>query len=138
MCTWSPRTTAPMVAPSGSGVLGWPVSGPVTSGFGVRWGRMHEGIDIAVGEGTPVRAAAAGVVIYAGWMGGYGNLVVVDHGNGLSTAYGHNSSLAVSVGQSVTAGGTISYSGSTGHSTGPHVHFEVRVAGSPVDPLGYL
>jgi murein DD-endopeptidase MepM/ murein hydrolase activator NlpD len=126
------------VAVSGSGVLSWPVSGPVTSGFGVRWGRMHEGIDIAVGSGTPVHAAAAGTVIYAGWLGGYGNLVVVDHGNGLSTAYGHNSTLASSVGQAVAAGQVIAYSGSTGHSTGPHVHFEVRVNGSPVDPLGYL
>jgi murein DD-endopeptidase MepM/ murein hydrolase activator NlpD len=125
-------------AVSGSGQLSWPVSGPVTSGFGVRWGRMHEGIDIAVGQGTPVHAAAAGTVIYAGWMEGYGNLVVVDHGNGLSTAYGHNSTLASSVGQAVTAGQVIAYSGSTGHSTGPHVHFEVRVNGSPVDPLGYL
>ncbi len=133
------RASAPaVVAPSGSGVLGWPVSGPVTSGFGSRWGRMHEGIDIGVGEGTPVRAAAAGTVIYAGWMSGYGNLVVVDHGNGLSTAYAHNSSLAVSVGQSVAAGELVSYSGNTGNSTGPHVHFEVRVNGSAVDPLGYL
>jgi murein DD-endopeptidase MepM/ murein hydrolase activator NlpD len=133
------RASAPaVIAPSGSGVLGWPVSGPVTSGFGLRWGRMHEGIDIAVGEGTPVRAAAAGTVIYAGWMSGYGNLVVVDHGNGLSTAYAHNSSLAVSVGQSVAAGEVVSYSGNTGNSTGPHVHFEVRVNGSAVDPLGYL
>jgi murein DD-endopeptidase MepM/ murein hydrolase activator NlpD len=99
---------------------------------------MHEGIDIAVGEGTPVRAAAAGTVIYAGWMGGYGNLVVVDHGNGLSTAYAHNSSLAASVGQSVAAGEVVSYSGNTGNSTGPHVHFEVRVNGSAVDPLSYL
>ena len=133
------RSSVPaVVAPSGSGVLGWPVSGPVTSGFGVRWGRMHEGIDIAVGEGTPVRAAAAGTVIYAGWMSGYGNLVAVDHGNGLSTAYAQNSSLAVSVGQSVAAGEIVSYSGNTGNSTGPHVHFEVRVNGSAVDPLGYL
>ncbi len=133
------RASAPaVVAPSGSGALGWPVSGPVTSGFGSRWGRMHEGIDIGVGEGTPVRAAAAGTVIYAGWMSGYGNLVVVDHGNGLSTAYAHNSSLAVSVGQSVAAGELVSYSGNTGNSTGPHVHFEVRVNGSAVDPLGYL
>jgi murein DD-endopeptidase MepM/ murein hydrolase activator NlpD len=77
-------------------------------------------------------------VIFAGWMGGYGNLVVIDHGNGLSTAYGHNSSLTVSVGQSVATGTVIAYSGSTGHSTGPHVHFEVRVGGTPVDPLGYL
>ena len=131
-------SSAPVVVSSGSGVLGWPVSGPVTSGFGLRWGRMHEGIDIAVAEGTPVRAAGAGTVIYAGWMGGYGNLVVVDHGNGLSTAYAHNSSLGVGVGQSVTAGQVVSYSGNTGNSTGPHVHFEVRVNGSAVDPLGYL
>jgi len=131
-------SSVPVVVPSGSGVLGWPVSGPVTSGFGLRWGRMHEGVDIAVAEGTPVRAAGAGTVIYAGWMGGYGNLVVVDHGNGLSTAYAHNSSLGVGVGQSVTAGQVVSYSGNTGNSTGPHVHFEVRVNGSAVDPLGYL
>ena len=131
-------SSVPVVVSSGSGVLGWPVSGPVTSGFGLRWGRMHEGIDIAVAEGTPVRAAGAGTVIYAGWMGGYGNLVVVDHGNGLSTAYAHNSSLGVGVGQSVTAGQVVSYSGNTGNSTGPHVHFEVRVNGSAVDPLGYL
>jgi murein DD-endopeptidase MepM/ murein hydrolase activator NlpD len=85
-----------------------------------------------------VHAAAAGTVIYAGWMEGYGNLVVIDHGDGLSTAYGHNSSLASSLGQSVSAGQVIAYSGSTGHSTGPHVHFEVRVNGAPVDPLGYL
>ena len=130
--------TPAIVPPSGSGLLAWPVSGPVTSGFGSRWGRMHEGIDIAVPLGTAVRAAGAGTVIYAGWMGGYGNLVVVDHGDGLSTAYAHNTSFAVSIGQSVAAGEVVSYSGSTGNSTGPHVHFEVRVDGSAVDPLGYL
>jgi murein DD-endopeptidase MepM/ murein hydrolase activator NlpD len=123
---------------TGSGQLQWPVSGPVTSGFGMRWGRMHEGIDIAVPYGTPVHAAAAGRVIYAGWMGGYGNLVVLDNGNGISTAYGHNTSVSVSVGQEVATGDVIASSGSTGHSTGPHVHFEVRVNGSPVDPLQYL
>lgn len=128
----------PIVAPPGSGVVGWPVSGPVTSGYGMRWGRMHEGIDIAVPEGTPVRAAASGTVIYAGWLGGYGNLVVVDHGGGLSTAYAHNSSFAASVGQSVAAGEVVAYSGNTGNSSGPHVHFEVRVGGNAVDPLGYL
>jgi murein DD-endopeptidase MepM/ murein hydrolase activator NlpD len=122
---------------SASGLI-WPVHGPVTSGFGVRWGRMHEGIDIAVPVGTPVVAAAAGTVIAAGWLGGYGNLVVIDHGNGLATAYGHNSSLAVGVGQTVAQGQVISYSGNTGHSTGPHVHFEVRVNGAAVDPVGYL
>jgi murein DD-endopeptidase MepM/ murein hydrolase activator NlpD len=110
----------------------------VTSGFGWRWGRMHEGIDIAVGSGTPVVAAAAGTVIQAGWLGGYGNLVVVDHGNGLATAYAHNSSLAVGVGQAVGQGEVLAYSGSTGNSSGPHVHFEVRVNGAAADPLGYL
>jgi murein DD-endopeptidase MepM/ murein hydrolase activator NlpD len=127
-----------IVPPSGNGLLGWPVSGPVTSGFGMRSGRMHEGIDIMCATGTPVRAAAAGTVIYAGWLGGYGNLVVVDHGSGLSTAYAHNSSFASSVGQSVAAGQVIAYAGSTGNSSGPHVHFEVRVNGNAVDPLGYL
>jgi murein DD-endopeptidase MepM/ murein hydrolase activator NlpD len=125
------------VVPSSSGLI-WPVSGPVTSGYGWRWGRMHEGIDIAVPTGTPVSAAASGRVIYAGWMGGYGNLVVIDHGAGLATAYGHNSSIAAGSGSSVSQGQTIAYAGSTGHSTGPHVHFEVRVNGSAVDPLGYL
>ncbi|HEU5010333.1 MAG TPA: peptidoglycan DD-metalloendopeptidase family protein [Gaiellaceae bacterium] len=123
--------------PSAAGFI-WPCDGVVTSGFGMRWGRMHEGIDIGCAYGAPNRAAAAGTVIYAGWMSGYGNLVVVDHGNGLSTAYAHASSLAVSVGQSVTQGQTVSYVGSTGHSTGPHLHFEVRVNGVAVDPLGYL
>jgi murein DD-endopeptidase MepM/ murein hydrolase activator NlpD len=104
----------------------------------MRWGRMHEGIDIGVPSGTPVHAAAAGQVVYAGWMSGYGNIVVIDHGSGLSTAYGHNTSLVVSVGQDVAVGQQIAFSGSTGHSTGPHVHFEVRVNGAPVDPLGYL
>ena len=116
----------------------WPVSGPVVSGFGMRWGRMHEGIDIAAGMGTPVHAAAAGTVIHAGWLGGYGNLVVLDHGDGLATAYAHASALLVVVGQSVSQGETVSLVGSTGHSTGPHLHFEVRVNGVAVDPLLYL
>jgi len=123
--------------PSAAGLI-WPGDGVVTSGFGMRWGRMHEGIDIGCAYGAPNRAAAAGTVIYAGWMSGYGNLVVIDHGNGLSTAYAHASSLAVSVGQSVAQGQTVSYVGSTGHSTGPHLHFEVRVNGVAVDPLSYL
>jgi murein DD-endopeptidase MepM/ murein hydrolase activator NlpD len=134
----SSSSATPMTsAPSASGFV-WPVQGILTSYFGWRWGRMHEGIDIAVGSGTPVVSSAAGTVIVAGWMGGYGNLVVVDHGNGIATAYGHNTSLAVGVGQSVAQGQVIAYSGSTGHSTGPHVHFEVRVNGGAVDPLGYL
>ena len=126
---------------SGSGVsssgLIWPVNGPITSGFGWRWGRMHEGIDIGASCGTPIHAAAAGTVIFSGWMDGYGNFVIIDHGNGLATAYGHQSAIYVS-GGSVSQGQTIGAVGSTGHSTGCHLHFEVRVNGSPVDPLGYL
>ncbi len=128
----------PATTTSSGGAFGWPVSGPVTSPFGWRWGRMHEGIDIAVPYGTAIGAAGSGTVIYCGWMSGYGNLVAIDHGSGLSTAYGHQSSIAVACGQQVSRGQTIGYVGSTGHSTGPHLHFEVRVNGSPVDPLGYL
>ena len=131
----SASTPSPAANPGG---MQWPVAGPVTSPFGWRWGRMHEGIDIAVPSGTPVHAAAAGTVIYAGWESGYGNFVVLDHGGGIATAYGHNTSVAVAVGQQVEQGQVIAYSGSTGHSTGPHVHFEVRVNGNAVDPLGYL
>jgi murein DD-endopeptidase MepM/ murein hydrolase activator NlpD len=123
--------------PSAAGLV-WPCDGVVVSGFGMRWGRMHEGIDIGCAYGTPNRAAAAGTVIYSGWLGGYGNLVVVDHGNGLSTAYAHASTLLVGVGQTVAQGETVSLVGSTGNSSGPHLHFEVRVNGSAVDPLFYL
>jgi murein DD-endopeptidase MepM/ murein hydrolase activator NlpD len=123
--------------PSASGFI-WPVNGPVVSGFGMRWGRMHEGIDIAAASGTPIRAAAAGRVVYAGWMSGYGNLVAIDHGGGVSTAYAHQSSMAVGNGQLVSQGQTIGYVGCTGHCFGPHLHFEVRINGAPVDPLGYL
>jgi murein DD-endopeptidase MepM/ murein hydrolase activator NlpD len=122
--------------PSSSGLI-WPVTGPVVSGFGMRWGRMHTGIDIGAGYGTPIVASASGTVIFAGWMGGYGNFVIVDHGGGLSTAYAHQSSIAVG-GGSVSQGQVIGYVGCTGHCFGPHLHFEVRVNGSAVDPLGYL
>jgi murein DD-endopeptidase MepM/ murein hydrolase activator NlpD len=121
---------------SASGLI-WPVNGPITSGFGWRWGRMHEGIDIGAPCGTPIHAAASGTVIFSGWMDGYGNFVVIDHGNGLATAYGHQSAIYVS-GGSVSQGQTIGAVGSTGNSTGCHLHFEVRVNGNPVDPLGYL
>jgi murein DD-endopeptidase MepM/ murein hydrolase activator NlpD len=123
--------------PSSSGLI-WPVNGPVVSGFGMRWGRMHEGIDIGVGYGTPIHAAASGTVVFSGWMGGYGNFVIIDHGGGMATAYGHQSSIAVGGGQSVSQGQVIGYVGCTGHCFGPHLHFEVRINGSPVDPLGYL
>jgi murein DD-endopeptidase MepM/ murein hydrolase activator NlpD len=121
--------------PSASGFV-WPVSGPVTSGFGWRWGRMHEGIDIGAPYGASVVASASGTVIHAGWMGGYGNLVVVDHGGGLSTAYAHLSSIAA--GGGVSQGQVVGYIGCTGHCFGAHLHFEVRVNGGAVDPLGYL
>jgi murein DD-endopeptidase MepM/ murein hydrolase activator NlpD len=122
--------------PSSSGLI-WPVSGPVVSGYGMRWGRMHMGIDIGAGYGTPIVASASGTVIFAGWMGGYGNFVIVDHGGGLSTAYAHQSSIAVG-GGAVSQGQVLGYVGCTGHCFGPHLHFEVRVNGSAVDPLGYL
>jgi murein DD-endopeptidase MepM/ murein hydrolase activator NlpD len=123
--------------PSAAGLI-WPVSGPVTSPFGMRWGRMHEGIDIGVPYGTPIHAAASGRVIYSGWMSGYGNLLAIDHGRGLSTAYGHQSRIVAGLGQTVTQGQVIGYVGCTGHCFGPHLHFEVRINGAPVDPLGYL
>jgi murein DD-endopeptidase MepM/ murein hydrolase activator NlpD len=122
---------------SASGMI-WPVSGPITSPFGWRWGRMHEGIDIGVGYGTPIHAAAAGTVIYCGWEEGYGNFVVIDHGGNVATAYGHQERIAVSCGEHVEQGQVIGYVGCTGHCFGPHLHFEVRVGGNPVDPLGYL
>lgn len=128
----------------GTGAMGWPCSGPITSPFGYRTHPIfgttifHAGIDIGVDYGTPIHAADSGVVVYSGWISGYGNAVIIDHGGGISTLYGHNQSLAVSEGQSVSKGSVIAYAGSTGNSTGPHCHFEVDVNGSPVNPLGYL
>jgi murein DD-endopeptidase MepM/ murein hydrolase activator NlpD len=127
----------PTQTPSNAGLI-WPVDGPITSPFGWRWGRMHQGIDIGVPYGTPIHAAAGGTVIYCGWEEGYGNFVVIDHGGNLATAYGHQSQIAVTCGQQVSQGDVIGYVGCTGHYTGPHLHFEVRVDGNPVDPLGYL
>ena len=128
----------------GTGSLIYPVNGPITSPFGWRihpilgYKKFHTGVDFGVGYGTPIRAADSGTVIYATWMGGYGNVIIVDHGDGLSTLYAHQSSLAVGTGARVTRGQTVGYVGSTGFSTGPHLHFEVRVNGNPVDPMGYL
>ena len=129
---------APAVpAPTGGGWT-WPVNGTLTSPYGYRWGRMHEGIDIGAPYGTPVVAAMAGTVTYAGSMSGYGNIVLIDHGGGMSTAYAHQNSLVVGTGAAVAAGQQVGTVGSTGRSTGPHLHFEIRAGGSPQDPLGYL
>jgi murein DD-endopeptidase MepM/ murein hydrolase activator NlpD len=122
----------------GSGNLIYPVNGQFTSPFGYRWGRLHAGIDLAVPVGTAVHAADTGTVRYASWMDGYGNYVCIQHTSRMSTCYGHNSRLMVHVGQTVSQGQVIAASGNTGHSTGPHVHFEVRINGTPVDPMGYL
>ena len=133
----------PMSAPSAAGLI-WPVSGPITSGFGGRsspggvGSTYHEGLDFGIPEGTPIRAAKGGTVVIAAYTGGYGNYTCIDHGGGLSTCYGHQSGYAVSAGQSVDQGQVIGYSGNTGASTGPHLHFEVRVNGAAQDPLGYL
>lgn len=135
----SPLPAGPIIG--GSGGLIWPVDGPVVSGFGPRWGSMHEGVDIAVPEMTPIRAAASGAVIATqseAESGGYGNFTCVDHGGGLSTCYAHQSSFAVAAGQSVSQGDVIGYTGCTGHCLGPHLHFEVRINGAPTDPMGYL
>lgn len=124
-------------APSAHGFI-WPVSGPVVSPFGMRWGRLHAGIDIAVPSGTPIHASASGTVALAGWVGGYGNYTCIDHGGGIATCYAHQETISVSVGQHVEQGQVIGISDCTGHCLGPHLHFEVRVNGTPVDPLGYL
>jgi murein DD-endopeptidase MepM/ murein hydrolase activator NlpD len=127
-----------------SGVLIWPFAGEITSPFGWRihpvFGtqKFHTGIDIGADYGDPIKAADSGVVIHADWLGGYGKAVIIDHGNGLQTLYAHNSELVVSNGQAVRKGQLISRAGSTGYSTGPHLHFEVRRNGSPTDPMGYL
>ena len=130
--------------PSSSGGMIWPISGPITSPFGWRthpiFGsqRFHSGLDIGGDYGMEIHAAKAGVVSHAGWIGGYGNTVMIDHGGGIVTLYGHNQSLNVSVGQNVSQGQVIAFCGSTGNSTGPHCHFEVRLNGEPVSPYNYL
>ena len=122
----------------------WPVRGTITSGFGWRispfgdGNELHPGVDIAYTMGAPVVATADGEVVASGPAGGYGNLVQIDHGNGIATLYGHNSQLAVNVGQQVKKGQVIAYAGSTGKSTGPHVHYEVRINNTPIDPMKYL
>ena len=115
-----------------------PVSGILTSRFGARWGRTHTGIDVGAPSGTSIKAAAGGTVIFSGWKGTLGKLVVISHGNGIQTYYGHCSSLLVSSGQKVSAGQLVAKVGSTGRSTGPHLHFEIRVNGSAINPQRYI
>lgn len=128
----------------GTGRFMWPCSGPITSYYGWRthpvFGttKYHSGMDIAVDYGTPILAADSGTVIYSGWLGGYGYAVMIDHGSGLVTLYGHNQGLNVYEGQYVSKGTCIAYAGSTGYSTGPHCHFEVRLHGEVTEPLNYL
>ncbi len=116
----------------------WPVIGRITSYFGSRWGSFHEGIDIAASSGVEVHAAAPGRVVYSGWYGSYGKLIIIDHGNGYRTRYGHNSTLMVSRGDMVSRGQPIARVGSTGRATGPHLHFEVRRNGQAVNPTAVL
>jgi murein DD-endopeptidase MepM/ murein hydrolase activator NlpD len=139
-----PAAPAMSTTPSSGGRLAWPASGPVTSGFGMRVDpvthvyQLHSGIDIAAGYGATVSAADDGTVIYVGTMSGYGNVVVIDHGGGLSTLYAHLSSYSVAEGQAVSRGSPIARVGCTGYCTGPHLHFEVRINGTPTDPMPYL
>jgi murein DD-endopeptidase MepM/ murein hydrolase activator NlpD len=135
------RGTKVIVASRGSGEagkIGWPASGQITSPYGTRSGTFHSGIDIAAPLGTSIRAALAGTVTFVGWQGAYGNMIDIDHGNGVSTRYAHNSANLVTVGQEVNAGDIIARVGNTGRSTGPHVHFEVRINGQARNPLNYL
>lgn len=128
----------------GTGVMSIPCDAPITSSFGWRmhpilgYERFHSGIDFGADYGVPIRAANTGIVIFAGWYGGYGNAVIIDHGNDITTLYGHSSELYVSEGQVVQRGQAIAAVGSTGLSTGPHLHFEVRQSGEPVDPMNYF
>lgn len=128
----------------GTGQFMWPCRGEITSYYGWRthpiFGttKYHSGMDIAVDYGTPIHAADSGTVVYSGWLGGYGNCVMIDHGGGLVSLYGHNQSLNVNEGQYVAKGAVIAYAGSTGYSTGPHCHFEVRLHGDVTEPLNYL
>ena len=145
--TATPEAT-PEVTPEptggGNGSLQWPISGPIVSEFGMRvhpiFGdtRMHTGLDIDGDTGQPIGAAASGTVIFAGWQEGYGNVVILDHGSGLSTVYAHMSALGASEGSSVDSGQSVGQVGSTGYSTGPHLHFETRLDGNAVDPRQYL
>ncbi|GAQ24893.1 MULTISPECIES: peptidoglycan DD-metalloendopeptidase family protein [Tepidanaerobacter] len=132
------KGTKAEVAFRGSGRFSWPVVGQISSPYGYRGSEFHTGIDIAKSSGSPVYASNGGTVTFAGWSGGYGNLVIINHGGGIETYYAHNSSITVSVGEQVQKGQQIARAGSTGRASGSHVHFEIRINGSSVNPLNYL
>jgi murein DD-endopeptidase MepM/ murein hydrolase activator NlpD len=138
------QATRPATVQVGSGQLGLPVDAPITSEFGWRmhpilgYEKFHSGLDFGADFGSVTRSAAAGYVIFAGWYGGYGNTVIIDHGNGITSLYGHSDGLYVEEGQSIERGAPIAIVGSTGLSTGPHLHFELRQDGEPIDPMPYL
>ena len=135
-----PKAFSPSAGPvrRGTGRFIWPVNGPITSPFGPRWGRLHAGIDISAAGGTPIRAADNGRVVLAAFTGGYGNYTCIQHTASLSTCYAHQSRFGTSQGAAVRQGQVMGYVGNTGNSFGNHLHFEVRVSGTPVNPLGYL
>ncbi|MCK4260406.1 MAG: M23 family metallopeptidase [Halanaerobiales bacterium] len=116
----------------------WPIKGRISSYFGPRWGKMHEGIDVAIPIGRNIKAAADGKVVWGGWINGYGYTVIIDHKDGYRTLYGHNSKVLVTGGKWVKQGQTIAKSGNSGRSTGPHLHFEIQKDGRAVDPMKYL
>jgi murein DD-endopeptidase MepM/ murein hydrolase activator NlpD len=130
------------LALAGCAIPRWPVQAPISSPFGLRlvdyWPAIHHGVDLVVPEGTPVRAMAPGRVVYAGWMGGYGNTILLDHGRGTATLYAHLSTLQVQPGQTVSSRDVIALSGSTGNARGAHLHFEVRRRGRAEDPVPLL
>lgn len=130
-------TSAAAAAPSTAG-YGWPMCSRINSPYGYRWGRLHKGLDLDGNIGDPIGAAKRGTVVHAGAQGAYGNLVLIDHGDGVVTAYGHQSQVLVTAGQSVERGELIGLVGNTGRSTGPHLHFETRVNGNAVNPVQYL
>ncbi|BDG61786.1 peptidoglycan DD-metalloendopeptidase family protein [Caldinitratiruptor microaerophilus] len=134
---WQGEEAAPDVRIAPDARFVWPASGPISSPYGPRWGRFHSGIDIAANAGDPILAARAGVVDLAGWVGGYGNTVILRHADGSRTLYAHSSRVLVRPGDRVRQGQVIARVGSTGRSTGPHLHFEL-IAGRPVDPMRYL
>ncbi|MGE5628418.1 MAG: M23 family metallopeptidase [Solirubrobacterales bacterium] len=115
-----------------------PCSGTLTSAFGTRNGRMHKGIDIGAPYGTPLHCSSSGTVTFAGWQEGYGNVIIINHGNNIETVYAHCKTINVKKSQKVTTGEKIGEVGSTGRSTGPHVHFEIRLNGTPMNPQNYL